>query len=118
MAYHPKLRLEGRARRKVRVRKKIGGSGERPRVTVFRSAKHMYAQVVDDVKGVTLASSSSQRVQAAGKKVERAKQVGLDLAARCKEVGVTAVVFDRNGYRYHGRVRALAEGVRDGGIKV
>jgi large subunit ribosomal protein L18 len=114
--------LGGRLRRKVRVRKKVFGTPERPRLNVFRSAKHVYAQVIDDVAGVTVAAASSRdkvlRDALNGKKIDRAKAVGLALAERCVGKGVQAVVFDRNGYRYHGRVAAVAGGAREGGLKL
>jgi len=120
MAYHPKRRLEGRERRKVRVRKKVTGTAERPRLSVFRSAKHIYAQVIDDISGRTLASASTvskdARGELSGKKLERAKRVGTALAAACKAKDITSVRFDRNGYKYHGRVKAIAEGAREGGL--
>ncbi len=107
----------GRARRKQRIRKKVFGATGRPRLTVFRSAKHIYAQVVDDVSGKTLAASSTHaKALSDGTKVEKAKQVGTLLAKACQRAGVEQVVFDRNGYLYHGRVKALAEGAREGGL--
>lgn len=111
-------KLEGRDRRKQRIRKKISGTGERPRLTVFRSNKQIYAQVVDDTTGSTLVSASSQGREAPGEggKTAMATQVGEVLAELCKEKGITKVVFDRNGYIYHGRVRALADGARKGGL--
>lgn len=111
-----------RARRRRRVRKRIEGTGERPRLTVFRSSKHIYAQVVDDATGRTLAAAStlSRGFEPAedGTKRDQSRQVGLLLAERCRDAGVETVVFDRNGYRYQsGRVHALAEGAREGGLK-
>lgn len=121
MSFHPKQKLEGRARRKVRVRKSVFGTAERPRLSVFRSATHIYAQVIDDEKGATLASASSLgkelRGSLSGKKAERAKAVGTALAHACKAKNITQVAFDRNGYRYHGRVKAVAEGAREGGLQ-
>ena len=106
-----------RARRKRRVRKSVFGTPERPRLTVFRSLKHVYAQVIDDLKGKTLASASSKDKGAAGKgNCSAAEAVGKALAERAKSAGVKQVVFDRNGYRYHGRVAALAKGARAGGL--
>ena len=111
-----------RARRKRRVRKKITGTGGRPRLTVFRSSKHIYAQVVDDTTGQTLAAASTlargfERGEEETKR-DCSKKVGLLLAERCREAGVETVVFDRNGYLYQsGRVLALAEGAREGGLK-
>ncbi|MEM6531421.1 MAG: 50S ribosomal protein L18 [Myxococcota bacterium] len=114
-------KLTGRARRRIRVRKKISGTAERPRLNVFRSAKHIYAQAIDDLNGTTLASvstaSKDMRAKLDGDKVSRAKAVGLALAEACKAKNVSAVVFDRNGYKYHGRVRAVAEGAREGGLE-
>jgi len=110
-----------RARRKVRIRKKLVGTQERPRLVVYRSNRHIYAQVVDDVTGQTLVSSSSLVLAKAGESLkadrEAATMVGKDLAAKALERAITAVVFDRNGYIYHGRVQALADGARDGGLK-
>ena len=111
---------EGRARRKRRIRKKISGSGERPRVSVFRSAKHIYAQAIDDSKGSTVATVStlSEGVKGVeGTKTDEAKAVGAALAKVLKEKGIEQVIFDRNGYLYHGRVKALAEGAREAGLK-
>lgn len=111
---------EGRDRRRIRVRKKVSGTVERPRLSVFRSARHIYAQVIDDLNGVTLASAStvaSKESMAEGKKVAQAKRVGVLLAEKCREKSINTVVFDRSGYRYHGRVRAVAEGAREGGLE-
>ena len=112
---------EGRARRKRRIRKKVSGSGERPRVSVFRSAKHIYVQAIDDSKGSTLATVSTltEGVKGAveGTKTDEAKAVGAALAKVLKEKGIEQIVFDRNGYLYHGRVKALAEGAREAGLK-
>jgi large subunit ribosomal protein L18 len=115
-------RKESRARRHRRVRAQITGTPERPRLNVFRSLAHIYAQVIDDSTGNTLASASTidaeLREQMAGKKkAEQAKLVGQAVAARAKEKGLKAVVFDRGGYRYHGRVKAVAEGAREGGLE-
>ena len=110
-------KLVGRARRKLRIRKKISGSTERPRLTVFRSNKQIYAQVVDDIQGSTLVSSTSLKVEADGNKSARAEKVGEAIAAACIEKGIKQVVFDRNGYIYHGRVKSLADGARKGGLE-
>jgi large subunit ribosomal protein L18 len=115
------LQIKGRERRKLRTRRKISGTPERPRMTVFRSLNHIYAQVVDDVAGKTLAHASTLakdvKPQAAEvAKKEAAKLVGKAIAAQLKAKGVTKVVFDRNGYMYHGRIQALAEGAREGGL--
>lgn len=111
--------LGPRERRKIRVRKRIFGTQERPRLNVFRSAKHIYVQVIDDDKGNTLASASTvaKGQSADGKKIDQAKAIGLQIAKACKEKNIEAVVFDRNGFRYHGRVRAVAEAAREGGLK-
>ncbi|HEY8922163.1 MAG TPA: 50S ribosomal protein L18 [Candidatus Limnocylindria bacterium] len=107
-----------RRKRHERIRLRITGSSARPRLSIFRSAKFIYAQVIDDSSGRTLASASSREATlAAGPgKVESAKAVGLALAQRAKAAGVGAVVLDRGGYRYHGRVRSLTEGAREGGL--
>jgi large subunit ribosomal protein L18 len=112
-------RAASRKRRHVRVRKKVAGSAARPRLVVNRSARHIFAQLVDDGAGHTLASASTLEASvrdAAGDKKARAHQVGLLLASRAKDAGVTAAVFDRGGYAYHGRVAALADGAREGGL--
>jgi large subunit ribosomal protein L18 len=113
-------KTESRLRRKKRIRKHVSGSQERPRLTVFRSNKHIYAQVIDDVKGVTLASASSLEKDMrakSGANVEAAKAVGALVAKRAAEKGVKDVVFDRGGYRYHGRIKALGDAAREGGLK-
>jgi len=112
-------RNDGRTRRHARVREKVRGSAARPRLAVFRSLTHIYAQLVDDDAGTTLAAASSLDTKdAKGKRTELAKNVGTRLGDRAKQKGVTEVVFDRGGYRYHGRVKALADGVRAAGVKV
>lgn len=112
-------RNAARVRRHVRVRKNISGTAERPRLNVFRSAKHIYAQVIDDVKGVTLVSASSmdKDFQGYGGNIDGAKEVGKKVAEKAVAAGIKAVVFDRGGYVYHGRVAALAEGAREGGLE-
>jgi large subunit ribosomal protein L18 len=108
-----------RARRHLRVRKKITGSTARPRLVVNRSAKHLFAQIVDDTAGRTLASASTLDADikgADGDKTAKAKLVGALLAERAKSAGITAVVFDRGGFKYHGRVAALADSAREGGL--
>jgi len=112
-------RAYSRKRRHVRVRKKVTGTAVRPRLAVHRSARHIFAQLIDDGAGHTLASASTLDTSirdATGDKKARARQVGQLLASRAKEAGVTAVVFDRGGYAYHGRVAALADGAREGGL--
>lgn len=109
-----------RQRRHLRVRMNIAGTASLPRLNVYRSNKHIYAQIIDDVKGVTLVSASSNDKElklANGSNVEAAKQVGALVAKRALEQSITAVVFDRGGYLYHGRVQALAEGAREAGLK-
>jgi large subunit ribosomal protein L18 len=111
----------GRARRHLRVRKKVTGSAIRPRLVVNRSARHMFAQIVDDTVGHTLAAASTLDADVRtvdGDKTAKARKVGELLAQRAKEAGIAAVVFDRGGYRYHGRVAALADGAREGGLKL
>jgi large subunit ribosomal protein L18 len=108
-----------RARRHLRVRKKVTGSTARPRLVVNRSAKHLFAQIVDDTVGRTLASASTLDATvkgAEGDKTAKAKLVGALLAERAKSAGITAVVFDRGGFKYHGRVAALADSAREGGL--
>ena len=108
-----------RERIKRRVRKHISGTTQRPRLTVFRSNKQIYAQVIDDIKGVTIASAASLKNDDASNvnKTEQAKLVGKMIADSASKAGVADVVFDRNGYLYHGRVKALAESAREGGLK-
>lgn len=110
-------KVTGRARRKLRIRKKLHGTAQRPRLSVFRSAKHIYAQVIDDEGGRTIAAASSAKPSVDGSKVDAAKSVGSRVAKACIDQGVEQVVFDRSGYRYHGRVRALAESAREAGLK-
>ncbi len=108
-----------RLKRHKRVRSKISGTPERPRLNVFRSETNIYAQIIDDVAGVTLVSASSQEKGFAcdGTKTDAAKKVGQIVAERAKAKGIETVVFDRGGYVYHGRVQALAEGAREGGLQ-
>ena len=111
-----------RKKRKLRIRGRVNGTPERPRMTVFRSARHIYAQVVDDVGMRVLCGASSQAEPIRGtraglKKIDVAKLVGKLVAERCKERGIEKVVFDRNGYLYHGRVAALAAAAREAGLK-
>ena len=108
-----------RLKRHRRVRGKISGTPERPRLNVFRSGTNIYAQIIDDVSGKTLVSASSldKTFEGRGSNVEGAKKVGQMVAERAKAAGITTVVFDRGGYVYHGRVAALAEGAREGGLE-
>ena len=117
-----KDKIEARERRKSSIRKRVTGTTERPRLTVFRSNKHIYAQVVDDTASRSLLTVSDlqkdlvEAVNAAESKVDRAKIVGAAVAKACLDKGISKVVFDRNGYLYHGRVSALADAARDGGL--
>jgi large subunit ribosomal protein L18 len=117
----PKTRADRRYRRHLRVRKILHGTAERPRLVVFRSLKHITAQLVDDDRGVTLLGvndrSEGIQVEGAGK-VAKGKATGKLLAERAKAAGITKVVFDRAGYRYHGRVQAVADGAREGGLEL
>ncbi len=114
-----KSREQGRIKRHARVRQKVRGSAARPRLAVYRSLTNIYAQLIDDAAGKTLAAASSlEKKDSVEKKSERAKAVGTLLGERAKKAGIGEVVFDRGGYRYHGRVKALAEGVRAAGVKV
>ena len=108
-----------RSKIKFRIRHKISGTAEMPRLSVFRSNKEIYAQVIDDVKGVTLTAASSleKGVEKSGTKSEVAAKVGKTVAERAIAAGINTVVFDRNGYLYHGRVKSLADGAREGGLK-
>lgn len=106
-----------RLRRKKRVRAKISGSTERPRLAVYKSLKSMYVQVIDDVKGKTLASASLAEIKKAKNDVSGAKEVGKLVAKKCEAKKIKEVIFDRAGYQYHGKVKALAEGAREGGLK-
>jgi large subunit ribosomal protein L18 len=108
---------DARLRRHARVRKRVSGAADRPRLAVFRSNRHIYAQLIDDVRAVTLAQASDAEVEGTSK-IDRAKAVGHLLAGRAKEAGVGAAVFDRGGRLYHGRVAALAEGAREGGLRI
>jgi large subunit ribosomal protein L18 len=118
----PKTQQEKRERRKHSIRKKVNGTAERPRLTVFRSSKHIYAQVVNDVAHQTIATASTLDEQiipqlAGLKKSEKAKKIGAAIAERLKAKGIDQVVFDRNGYIYHGRIMALADAAREAGLK-
>jgi large subunit ribosomal protein L18 len=110
-----------REKRKKRIRKNVQGTTERPRLCVFRSQKHIYAQVIDDIQGITLASASTlspdyKELESLEGKVAAAKQVGMLVAQKAQAEGISKVVFDRNGYIYHGRVQALADGAREAGL--
>jgi large subunit ribosomal protein L18 len=112
-------KIERRNRIQMRIRKRLDGATERPRLSVYRSNKEIYAQIIDDVKGVTVTAASSRDKGVAktkGNKTEQAKLVGAAIAKKATEAGITAVVFDRGGYLYHGRVKALAEAAREAGL--
>jgi large subunit ribosomal protein L18 len=116
------LRQAARLKRKKRIRKQVSGSAQRPRLSVFRSAKHIYAQIVDDGQGQTLAAASTLSLEVREKlgglkKAEAAREVGKLLAVRAKAKGIIKVVFDRNGFLYHGRVKAVAESCREHGLE-
>ena len=113
------LQFEGRERRKLRIRRKISGTADRPRLSVFRSLKHIYAQVIDDASGKTIASASSRDKDSStkGANAAAAKAVGVLIAKKAKDKGVTQVVFDRGGYLYHGNIKALADAARENGLK-
>ena len=110
---------ERRSRIKMRVRKKVSGTAQRPRLSVFRSNKEIYVQLINDVDNVTIigVSSTAKDIAVEGSKIDVAKEVGKRVAAKALEAGIDTVSFDRNGYLYHGRVKALAEGAREGGLK-
>jgi len=116
-----KSKAAARARRHLRLRKKISGDAMRPRLVVTRSARHVFVQVVDDTKGITLASASTMEVELrkhAGDKSDKSKAVGLLVAERAKKAGITEVIFDRGGNKYAGRVAAIADGAREGGLSL
>lgn len=108
---------ERRERIKSGIRKKISGTTERPRLSVFKSNTGIYAQVIDDVKSVTVASASSVEIGKKAVNIENSKAVGKKIAEKAKASGVETIVFDRNGYLYHGNIKAFAEGAREGGLK-
>ena len=115
-------KIEARERRSARVRARVIGSVKRPRLAVFRSAKHISAQLIDDASGKTLAAATDAKMKKADAegmeaKIAKAFAVGKDLAEKAKKAGITAAVFDRGGYTYHGRVKALADGARAGGLE-
>ena len=108
---------ERRLKIRRRIRKSVSGSMDRPRLSIFRSNKEIYAQIIDDVKGTTIVQASSKDLSSTGNKLDLSKEVGKVLAEKAKAGGVEGVVFDRSGYLYHGRVKSLAEGAREGGLK-
>jgi large subunit ribosomal protein L18 len=122
MSSEARVRRDSRLRRHHRIRRRLSGSSDRPRLAVFRSHMHIYTQLIDDVSGVTLAGASTLspelRDLLKGKsKTERSKEVGKLIAARAVQKGIKQVRFDRGGYRYHGRIKAVAEGAREGGLE-
>ncbi|MFA4815002.1 MAG: 50S ribosomal protein L18 [Candidatus Gracilibacteria bacterium] len=118
----PKSKSEHRARRHIRIRSRVNGAAEKPRLIVFRSLRFTYAQLIDDASGKTLAAAhdmSSPKASGSkkkGTKLERAAEVGKELAEKATKAGIKTCVFDRNGYKYHGRVKAVADGAREGGL--
>ena len=122
MRYHYKSSLNPRQRRHLRVRAKVSGTAERPRLNVFRSSAHIYVQLIDDTRGVTLLAASdledavTQRLSDGKTKTDRARVVGMLAGERAKQAGINQVVFDRGGFKYHGRVKAVADGAREAGL--
>jgi large subunit ribosomal protein L18 len=114
-----KSKLNKRDARRNRVRAKVKGTNERPRLSVFRSNRHIFAQIINDLKGKTIASASDLKISKKDniRKTDIAKNIGIELAKKAKEKKIKAVVFDRGGYKYHGRVKAIAEGAREAGLK-
>jgi large subunit ribosomal protein L18 len=113
-------KLERRKRINLRIRKTIKGTSARPRLSVFRSNAQIYVQLIDDTSGITMVSASSKEKSVAdskGNKIEQAAKVGKLIAEKCKEKGIDSIVFDRGGYKYHGRVKSLADAAREGGLK-
>lgn len=111
------VKTERRTKLKKKIRSRIFGTAQKPRLSVFRSNKDIYAQIIDDVKGSTLASASSKSLKDKSTKTEKAAIVGKLIAEKAIQAGVETVIFDRNGYLYHGRVKSLADGAREGGLK-
>lgn len=116
-----KAKHQKRARRHTRIRARVSGNANTPRLIVFRSLRYIYAQLVDDASGKILAAAHDMKASETGSKkqtkVESAKNVGAEIAEKAQKAGITACVFDRNGYKYHGRVQAVADGAREGGLK-
>lgn len=113
-------KVSARQKIRYRIRKKISGSAAKPRLSVFRSNKDIYVQLIDDANGVTLAAASSRSKDIAAQKsnkVDASKLVGQAIATKCVELGIKSIVFDRGGYLYHGRIKAVAEGAREGGLE-
>ena len=112
------LKVKRRKRIHLGIRRKLRGEAQKPRISIFRSNNNIYAQAIDDINGVTLASASSKSVKSDGKKSDIAKEVGKALGQKLVDLGHTTAVFDRSGYLYHGRVKALADGIREAGLKL
>ena len=113
-----KAKTQRRERRKTGIRKRVQGTPQKPRLSVYRSQKHIYAQIIDDLEGCTMAAASTVQAKLTkGCGMDADKQVGVDIAAKAKNCGVASVSFDRNGFKYHGRVKALAEAARKSGLK-
>ncbi len=112
----PKTKNQHRTRRHIRIRSRVEGATEKPRLIVFRSLRFTYAQLIDDTSGKTLASAHDMKATK-GTKLERAMEVGKELAEKATKAGIKTCVFDRNGYKYHGRVKAVADGAREGGLQ-
>ncbi len=110
-------KLTPRRKIQLRIRKSIVGTSDKPRLSVFRSNKQIYCQLIDDLNGQTVASSSSKTLPAGENKIDTAKKVGLDIADKAKGMNIEEILFDRSGYLYHGRIQALADGAREGGLK-
>lgn len=110
-------KLVRKNKRQIRVRSKINSSSDRPRVSVYRSNKYVAAQAIDDVKGVTIVGLSQKNIKATGTKTEKAKTLGLELANKLKTKKITKIIFDRGSYAYHGRIKNIAEGLREGGME-
>jgi len=107
---------QARARRRIRVRRKVRGTDVKPRLSVFRSNRFLYVQVISDQSGRTLAAGSTMKGSGQGLSTEKATGLGVEIAEKCKSLGISSIVFDRNGYRYHGRIAALADAVREAGL--
>ena len=118
MKMSKKTRTLGRNKRHLRVRKRLSGTQERPRVSVFRSNKNIYLQLIDDSEGKTLASASSLKSDNKSINKDLSKKLGIELGEKISKLGINKVVFDRGGYLYHGKVAAIADGIRDSGIEV
>ena len=119
--YKVKLYKDNRIRRKIRIKRKVAGTSEKPRLSIFRSNMHIYAQLIDDQKRKTLFESSTVSEEFGKKKLKKAEEafeVGKSIAKKAVEKGIKEAVFDRNGYRYHGRVKSVADGAREGGLKI